>query len=763
MAFRSAGAAGASADAVMSNATLEVEGIGRRARRRRDGNARQVQYPTWRRYRRLLTLCGELRARVRRGQSHASCREELEALLEFLGLDGGFVDSTVLEGLEYFPGKHPPNLHGRGGRSRAGTRGDARGGSPDGGGRASPSGAVSPEAVKLEVQAAMETIAGARRQSQLSFEARRASAAMERRTSTANSAGSQDGVKNAAALRRQSLALVTGTADGTSLAELLAAVDTITNPAPKAEAADADAGPKGPYAEAREKVYETLSEPSSGRLAWLISVVILVCILISSTTFCMETMEQYTDEESTAVFADIEIAVIVVFTLEYSLKLATCPRVWEFVRAPLNVIDLLAIIPFYLELLMKLDPNYDDSSDTGASRILRVIRLVRVFRVLKLGGKFGKIQVVAKAVTESADMLAMLFFLLLLTVVLFSTLIHYAELNEKWTDPCSGLEIANPFHSIPASFWWCMVTLMTVGYGDSYPLTWGGQILGILTMIVSVVIMALPISVIGANFTHQWMLFKEEESKSIHAQKVLEVMQSVEDKLSIHSSLLKEMASAMVKLNIISTFQASAAEKAVTDCGQILDLHDAVEATEEDWANFESRMEQTAQAVAKLRLTYMDMEVIISLFNMISSATLDDDMGKIESLALKLGTLMEEVPYIKTELECVDAEVQELKLLFNEAFRSLSVILAPSSWRARPPPPRRGASSHRRAPSPVPTSRGSDPTLRGHRESAASRTKNALLETAGRPPISPGSAWPLPLPPLFYYLKAAYIASTSAL
>ena len=680
MAFRSAGAAGASADAVMSNATLEVEGIGRRARRRRDGNARQVQYPTWRRYRRLLTLCGELRARVRRGQHHASCREELEALLEFLGLDaqeGGFIDSMVLEGLEYFPGKYPPNAHGRGGRSRPGTRGDKRAGSPDGTGT---SGAVSPETVKLEVQAALETIAGARRQSQLSFEARRASAAMERQTSTANSAGSQDGVKNAAAMRRQSLSMVTGTADGTSLAELLAAVDTITNPGRKAEAEDADDGPKGgPYAEAREKVYECLSEPSSGRLAWLISVVILVCILISSTTFCMETMEQYTDEESTAVFADIEIAVIVVFTLEYSLKLATCPRVWEFVRAPLNVIDLLAIIPFYLELLMKLDPNYDDSSDTGASRILRVIRLVRVFRVLKLGGKFGKIQVVAKAVTESADMLAMLFFLLLLTVVLFSTLIHYAELNEKWTDPCSGLEIANPFHSIPASFWWCMVTLMTVGYGDSYPLTWGGQILGILTMIVSVVIMALPISVIGANFTHQWMLFKEEESKSIHAQKVLEVMQSVEDKLSIHSSLLKEMSSAMVKLNIISTFQASAAEKAVTDCGQILDLHDAVEATEEDWANFESRVEQTAQAVAKLRLTYMDMEVIISLFNMISSATLDDDMGKIESLALKLGTLMEEeVPYIKTELECVDAEVQELKLLFNEAFpasRSLSVIL----------------------------------------------------------------------------------------
>ena len=58
--------------------------------------------------------------------------------------------------------------------------------------------------------------------------------------------------------------------------------------------------------------------------------------------------------------------------------------------------------------------------------------------------------------------------------------------------------------------------------------------------------------VIGANFTHQLMLFKEE-SKSIHAQKVLEVMQSVEDKLSIHSSLLKEMSSAMVKLNIIST------------------------------------------------------------------------------------------------------------------------------------------------------------------------------------------------------------------
>lgn len=115
----------------------------------------------------------------------------------------------------------------------------------------------------------------------------------------------------------------------------------------------------------------------------------------------------------------------------------------------MNLVDLVAILPFYIEKLA------EDVGGLGDTRILRIVRLVRVFRVLKLGGRFSKMQVVGGAVLDSMDMLGMLGFLLLLSMILFSTLIYICERDEE--------SAGDPFSSIPASFWWCIVTLMTVG------------------------------------------------------------------------------------------------------------------------------------------------------------------------------------------------------------------------------------------------------------------------------------------------------------
>ena len=70
--------------------------------------------------------------------------------------------------------------------------------------------------------------------------------------------------------------------------------------------------------------------------------------------------------------------------------------------------------------------------------------------------------------------------------------------------------VKSPYSSIPASFWWCVVTLMTVGYGDNVPVTPWGKFVAFLTMITSVLLLALPISVIGTEFTRQWLDFKVE-------------------------------------------------------------------------------------------------------------------------------------------------------------------------------------------------------------------------------------------------------------
>jgi hypothetical protein len=71
----------------------------------------------------------------------------------------------------------------------------------------------------------------------------------------------------------------------------------------------------------------------------------------------------------------------------------------------------------------------------------------------------------------------------------------------------------SPFQSIPHTFWWCIVTITTVGYGDTYPVTWLGKIIGGLTMLMGILVLAFPISLLGANFTDQWKAAAKEKEK----------------------------------------------------------------------------------------------------------------------------------------------------------------------------------------------------------------------------------------------------------
>ena len=119
----------------------------------------------------------------------------------------------------------------------------------------------------------------------------------------------------------------------------------------------------------------------------------------------------------------------------------------RFIINGMNFIDLISILPFYLEWMSST------GGGMGDTRILRIIRLVRVFRVLKLGARFSKMQVVATAVAESVDMLGMLGFLLLLSMILFSSLVYFCE---KGAEPF-GLE--DQFRSIPSSFWCVLLVL----------------------------------------------------------------------------------------------------------------------------------------------------------------------------------------------------------------------------------------------------------------------------------------------------------------
>lgn len=117
------------------------------------------------------------------------------------------------------------------------------------------------------------------------------------------------------------------------------------------------------------------------------------------------------------------------------------------------MVDLVAIVPFYIELLV--DRVLGDGAGGGFD--LRFLRLARVFRIFKLSRYGHRMQLVFDALIESREILAMLSVNLVILVVVFSSITYYAEKDEENTK----------FQSIPATCWWCIVTVLTVGYGAS--------------------------------------------------------------------------------------------------------------------------------------------------------------------------------------------------------------------------------------------------------------------------------------------------------
>jgi len=266
----------------------------------------------------------------------------------------------------------------------------------------------------------------------------------------------------------------------------------------------------------KQKVYLTLTEPSSGPLALSISVLMFTLIFVSISSFIASTMPEHSGKASLDI---IEMVCQLIFSLEYVLKIYCAPKRWPAVKDPLNLIDLASIIPWYAEIAISgLKFGFEGaegSSSTSSARVLRIFRLFRVIKVFRLGSRAKKIQVVLIAVQDSADMFIVLGFLLILGLVMFSALMYFAENGQS--PPADAWDAANgdEFESIPSAFWWCMVTLMTVGYGDAVPTTIWGKLVAAITMLGSVVITALPISVIGANFTQQWLAFKAKEHRKV--------------------------------------------------------------------------------------------------------------------------------------------------------------------------------------------------------------------------------------------------------
>jgi len=285
----------------------------------------------------------------------------------------------------------------------------------------------------------------------------------------------------------------------------------------------------------REQIYENFEDPGFSTFAKWYSIGMMLLIVLATACFVLETEAMIPgallyDTAAFQVFTQIELVSVVIFSLEYVIRLCTCPlHNWGLVRfifAMPNIVDLLACLPYWVtKIVVALNPGMS----TAGLGFVRVIRLVRVFRVFKFGKYSHGIQMIFGAISRSTQPLSILAFSLVIAVIIMSSIMHMAEgdvatmarsglATDEWYQTLldtTGYDAKGHsycFGTIPRCFWWAFITMTTVGYGDCYPITAGGKVLAVLTSVLGVLILALPITVVGSNFQKMVEMYDEESS-----------------------------------------------------------------------------------------------------------------------------------------------------------------------------------------------------------------------------------------------------------
>ena len=248
----------------------------------------------------------------------------------------------------------------------------------------------------------------------------------------------------------------------------------------------------------KERVYHFIEpDVEPGRT---LDVAIIVLILLNIVALILETVEPIYNLNRAA-FELFEDFSLTVFAVEYLVRLwviTANPRFSHpvtgrirFALTPMAIIDLIAILPLFLPP-MSMD-----------SRFVRVIRVIRIFRVLKLVRYFRALRLLGHVIADRKEELVSIFLVLLILLALSSSLMYFVEHEDQ----------PEVFTSIPATMWWSIVTLTTVGYGDTYPVTALGQTIAAIIAILGIGMFALPAGLLGAGFVDALAAQRSEDSE----------------------------------------------------------------------------------------------------------------------------------------------------------------------------------------------------------------------------------------------------------
>jgi voltage-gated potassium channel len=268
------------------------------------------------------------------------------------------------------------------------------------------------------------------------------------------------------------------------------------------------------YKEIKYRVYEILEHSRELKFAGkAVNYFLVLLIVLNVLSVIFETVHDIYVQYS-ALFYAFEVFSVAIFSVEYLARLWVCDLGEKYpgpvkgrlryLLSPMALVDFLAIVPFYLPMLIPLD-----------LRFLRALRLFRLSRVFKLARYSESLNMLGRIIRSRKEDLIITVFIISIVLLLSSTMMYYAEHDAQ----------PDKFDNIPDAMYWGIITLATVGYGDMYPVTALGKIFSALISLSGIAMFALPAGIIGSSFIEEREKKREKEmEKEIETdiEKVLE-------------------------------------------------------------------------------------------------------------------------------------------------------------------------------------------------------------------------------------------------
>jgi len=228
----------------------------------------------------------------------------------------------------------------------------------------------------------------------------------------------------------------------------------------------------------RVRAHEIIFEADTP-LGRAFDIALIICIIVSVVAVMLDSVSGIRRVHGPLLYK-IEWFFTLLFTLEYALRLLCVGRPWKYATSFFGLVDLLAVIPTYLSLLVP---------GSQYLLVIRILRVLRIFRVLKIVQYVSEANLLLHALRASRRKITVFLFTVLTLVVIFGSLMYIIEGED------------NGFTSIPRSVYWAIVTLTTVGYGDISPRTGFGQAIAAFVMILGYSIIAVPTGIVTVELS----------------------------------------------------------------------------------------------------------------------------------------------------------------------------------------------------------------------------------------------------------------------